>query len=150
MSSARRVVFDTSTLIGALLVPDSAPRRALMVAREWCELCGSEATLAEFEAVILRKKFDRYQNLTTRRAFAALVRRHTQVFEISESDVTHLPRACRDPRDDKFLALALACEADFIVSSDADLISMNPYEGITVVNAAEFLAVEKRPARKGK
>jgi putative PIN family toxin of toxin-antitoxin system len=113
-------------------------------------LCGSEATFSEFGSVILRKKFDRCQDPATRRAFAALIRRHTKVFEVSELDVAHLPRACRDFRDDKFLALALACNADFIVSSDADLLSMNPYEGIAVVNAMGFLAAGEQPARKGK
>lgn len=149
MSSARRVVFDTSTLIGALLVPDSAPQRALTLARQWYELCGSAATLAEFESVILRAKFDRYQDRATRQAFAALIRKHTQVFAIPDLAEERLPKPCRDPRDNKFLALALACEADFIVSSDADLISLNPYEGIAVINAVEFLAVVKQPARKG-
>lgn len=147
MSSARRVVFDTSTLIGALLLPDSSPRRALMAAREWCELCGSEATLAEFESVILRAKFDRYLNRDARSTFAGMIRRHTRLFAVSETDETRLPRACRDPRDNKFLALALASKADALVSSDADLTAMNPYEGTAIVNAAEFLALVLKPVR---
>lgn len=140
MRFARRVVFDTSTLIGAMLIPGSVPRKALNAAFVECELCGSEATLAELETVIGRAKFDRYLDRMTRIAFLDMVRRQIRLFVVTESNDAQLPRVCRDPRDNKFLALALVCEADAIVSSDADLTSMNPYEGIAIVSAAAFLA----------
>jgi predicted nucleic acid-binding protein len=46
---------------------------------------------------------------------------------------------CRDPKDDKFLSLALAAGADCIVSSDADLLALHPYRGIAIVTPAVFL-----------
>jgi len=45
---------------------------------------------------------------------------------------------CRDPEDNRFLALVLA--ADALVSSDEDLLMMNPWRGVPVMTAAEFLA----------
>jgi putative PIN family toxin of toxin-antitoxin system len=48
--------------------------------------------------------------------------------------------ACRDPRDDKFLEAALAGNADAIVSGDADLPVLNPFEKIPILRPAEFLA----------
>lgn len=121
-------------------MPGSVPRRALNVAFAECELCGSDATLAELEAVIVRSKFDRYLDRSTRIAFFDIVRRQIRLFAVSEADEARLSRVCRDPRDNKFLALALVCEAGVIVSSDADLTSMSPYEGTAVVSAAQFLA----------
>jgi putative PIN family toxin of toxin-antitoxin system len=48
--------------------------------------------------------------------------------------------ACRDPKDDKFLEAAHAAEADCIVSGDADLLDLSPFENIPVLRPAEFLA----------
>jgi predicted nucleic acid-binding protein len=50
-----------------------------------------------------------------------------------------LQEPCRDPRDNKFLALALACSADVVVSSDEDLLTLNPYRRIPVVLPRGFL-----------
>ena len=46
MSAPRRVVFDTSSLIGAALQPASVPYMALSVALGMADVCSSEATLA--------------------------------------------------------------------------------------------------------
>lgn len=48
--------------------------------------------------------------------------------------------ACRDPKDSKFLEAALAGKADCIVSGDADLLKLSPFEGILIQRPAEFIA----------
>jgi putative PIN family toxin of toxin-antitoxin system len=48
--------------------------------------------------------------------------------------------ACRDPKDDKFLEVAVAGKADVIVSGDEDLLVLNPFAGIPVVTPADFLS----------
>lgn len=48
--------------------------------------------------------------------------------------------ACRDPKDDKFLEAALAAQTDCIVSGDADLLDLTPFEEIPMLRPAEFLA----------
>lgn len=48
--------------------------------------------------------------------------------------------ACRDPKDDKFLEAALATQTDCIVSGDADLLDLTPFEEIPILRPAEFLA----------
>ncbi|MEO8356946.1 MAG: putative toxin-antitoxin system toxin component, PIN family [Chloroflexota bacterium] len=48
--------------------------------------------------------------------------------------------ACRDLKNDKFLEAALAVQTDCIVSGDADLLDMNPFETIPILRPAEFLA----------
>ena len=47
--------------------------------------------------------------------------------------------ACRDPKDNKFLEAALAGQADCLVSGDADLLVLTPFEGIPILRPAEFL-----------
>ena len=47
---------------------------------------------------------------------------------------------CRDSHDDKFIEAALATEVDCIVSGDADLLDLTPFENIPILRPAEFLA----------
>lgn len=49
--------------------------------------------------------------------------------------------ACRDPKDNKFLEVAVAGRADVIVSGDDDLLVLSPFEGIPVITPARFLAL---------
>jgi putative PIN family toxin of toxin-antitoxin system len=49
-------------------------------------------------------------------------------------------KVCRDPKDDKFLEAALAGKAESVVSGDADLLVLNPFEGINILRPSEFLA----------
>ena len=113
MSGFRRVVLDTSTLVSAALRVGSTPHQALALALSMGEVCVSVSTLAELDAVLMRPKFDAYQPPDVRRAFVALVRKHA--------------------------TLALACGADVLVSSDADLRALHPWQGIPVLSPQEFL-----------
>lgn len=44
----------------------------------------------------------------------------------------------RDPDDDKFLECAVAAEADYVVSADADLLSLREVESIPIVDMPTF------------
>ncbi len=48
-------------------------------------------------------------------------------------------RACRDPKDDMYLELAVSDEATCIVSGDQDLLQLNPFQGIPIITPDEFL-----------
>ena len=47
--------------------------------------------------------------------------------------------ACRDPKDDKFLELAVNGHADLIVSGDADLLALNPFREIPIITPVAFV-----------
>ena len=74
-------------------------------------------------------------------AFDQRVRKPSSVrlFAVDNADRAAVDRACRDPRDNQFLALALVSEADALVSSDEDLLVLHPWRGIPIVTPAEFL-----------
>lgn len=139
MSVLRRVVLDTSTLVSAALRVGSVPHQALLKALGTCEVCVSTSTLDELEQVLKRNKFDRYLDAETRLAFVALVRQHAHLFAVARADEVSVQPACRDPKDDKFLALAWICEADAIISSDHDLLALNPWRSIPVLKPADFM-----------
>jgi predicted nucleic acid-binding protein len=48
-------------------------------------------------------------------------------------------QACRDPRDDKFLALAVAGHADCIITGDKDLLALHPFRGIAILTPMAYL-----------
>jgi putative PIN family toxin of toxin-antitoxin system len=137
---SQRVVLDTSTLVSAALRIGSIPHQVLIKALGTCDVCASDETLRELERVLNRKKFDRYVDRDSRSEFAALIRRHVHLFSVRDGGLEALEPTCRDPEDNKFLALALVAEADLLVSSDEDLLVMNPWRGITIVTPADFLS----------
>lgn len=47
--------------------------------------------------------------------------------------------ACRDPKDDKFLELAVNESADLVISGDADLPVLNPFQGVPIIVPALFV-----------
>lgn len=132
-----RIVIDTNTIISAVIIPKSIPAQALKKALEHYVICISEETEQELIEVISRPKFDRYfvDNIFTRESFL-------RVF--LESCIKVNPRTqvqdCRDPKDDKFLSVALEAKAVMLVTGDKkDLLSMNPYKDVAIITAREFL-----------
>ena len=139
MSDRQRVVIDTSTLIGAVLRPNSVPRQAFLAAVRLYELCVSQATLAELREVMQRPKFDRYAPLHERLDFCVLVSERARQWDVDTTSEQVADGACRDVKDTKFLALSLACQAVALVSSDADLLVLHPWNGVSILTPAAFL-----------
>jgi putative PIN family toxin of toxin-antitoxin system len=46
---------------------------------------------------------------------------------------------CRDPKDDKFLELAINGRADAIISGDADLLTLDMFRGIPIITPSAFV-----------
>ncbi|MGH8208456.1 MAG: putative toxin-antitoxin system toxin component, PIN family [Steroidobacteraceae bacterium] len=132
--SRRRVVADTNVLISRLLLPQSVASKAVRKAVGEGQLLVSSATLDELADVLSRPKFDRYVDVEDRQEFFRLLTR------IAERVVATYPvKACRDPKDDKFLEVAINGEADVIVTGDKDLLVLTPFREIDIVTPAEYL-----------
>ena len=138
MNSWRRVVFDTSALVSAALRVGSTPHRVVAKSLAVGQICVSVYTLAELELVLARPKFDRYQLPDVRLAFFALVRQHAVCFDVTAAHKIQATPPCRDPKDDPFLALCIACDADALVSSDEDLLVLHPWNGMPILKPADF------------
>lgn len=134
-----RVVFDTSTLAGAVLKAGSKPYRALALALGSCTICSCEQAIAELADVLSRTYFDRNLSRSDRDDFLALLRENAAVFHVSETAAASVEPRCRDERDHFILALAVISEADVIVSSDSDLLVLHPWRGIRILTPADFL-----------
>jgi uncharacterized protein len=134
MSRQRRLVLDTNVLVSAALCLGSVPRQAFLKARAEGNLLASEETLAEFREVLQRRKFDPFIEQAVRENIAAEYGPNCTMVSIGAPI-----RICRDPRDDKFLELAVHGRADAIVTGDEDLLALNPFRGIAIIAPAEYL-----------
>lgn len=130
------IVFDASTLVGAALKVDSVPEQALLRAAEIDILVLSSAVDAEIAEVLARPKFSRVVSAARRRRFLEVLRGEAVWFQPSVRVFD-----CRDSRDNMYLELALAAGAETIVSSDSDLLVLNPWRGVRILTAADYLAV---------
>ena len=129
-------VFDTNSLISANLSAESVNRRAYDRAREIGITVHSDLTFLEFSEVLTRPKFDKYISNQERQQAISAFERKSQLITIS-SEIS----ICRDPKDNKFLDLAIDSGAACIITGDKDLLVLNPFEGIPILTAADFLKV---------
>ena len=129
-----RCVFDTNVFVSASLLPDSKPRKALDLALQKGKVLLSFAALAELYEVLSRKQFRRYVDEEDVRIFLAALTREAQWVDV-DVRIT----ACRDPKDDKFLELAVSGRATHIVTGDTDLLALNPFQGIQILPPHSFL-----------
>ncbi len=134
---ALRVVLDTQVLLrGAVARTESLTSKIYDAWREGrFTLLLSEPIAAEIEEVLLRPEVLQKLHLNPLEALAlvTLVRRRA----LFVSPVTPI-RQSRDPSDDKFLECAVAGEADYIVSADADLLSLREIQRIPVLDVPTF------------
>ena len=135
MTSNIRVVLDTNVAVSAALLPRSTPRRAFDLVLEYSTFLMSVATLAELNEVLRRPRFDRYLSEEERLAFLAAVLRESEMVV-----VTAVVSVCRDPRDDKFLELAVSGAATHIISGDDDLLSLHPFRGVAIISPQDFVS----------
>jgi len=129
-----RCVFDTNVLVSALLLPDSKPRHALNRALREGKVLVSFPALAELNEVLGRKRFRRYVDEEDVRSFLAALTREAEWVDVEERI-----QACRDPKDDKFLELAVGGRETHIVTGDMDLLTLNPFRGIAILPPHRFL-----------
>jgi putative PIN family toxin of toxin-antitoxin system len=134
MANEPRFVFDTNVVISALLLRYSAARQAFDRATQKGKFLISLATVEELNDVLQRKGFEKYITEEERMEFLSAFVRDGVWVEIVERVV-----ACRDPKDDKFLELAVNGKAICIVSGDEDLLVLHPFRGIAIVSPRQFL-----------
>ena len=127
-------VFDTNVLISAALLKQSISRTALDKALDEGEILASIETVNELNSVLGREKFSRYITTTERFQFLAMYLKETRQIKIE----THISD-CRDPRDNKFLELAVSGQANCIISGDQDLLVLHPFRGIKIITPREFV-----------
>ncbi len=130
-----RVVLDTGILIAALITRETPDLIYQAWRKKKFELITSEWQLSEFRRVSRYPKLRKYLvpseagNMINGLRYQALVFTDLPALEISP-----------DPDDNPVLAMAVAGEADFLVSGDKrDLLALKIIEKTKIVTARNFL-----------
>ncbi|HEV2833259.1 MAG TPA: putative toxin-antitoxin system toxin component, PIN family, partial [Hanamia sp.] len=82
-----------------------------------------------------RKKFDKYISLDERIEILSFL--ETQLIELEQPEKKLT--ICRDPKDNKYLELAIHYHATCIITGDKDLLELHPFQNIPILNAADYL-----------
>jgi putative PIN family toxin of toxin-antitoxin system len=128
-----RVVVDTNIFISVAIKAQTIPNIAVYRAAQRGVLLKSHVTEAELMEVIDRPYLARLISLDARNRLLQL----TAVAELVS--ITERFTACRDPKDDKFLELAVKGDADLILTGDNDLLELNPFRDIPIVTPVTFV-----------
>jgi uncharacterized protein len=128
-----RLVVDTNVFVSAALKEVSWPAWTVRWLGRHGGLLKTSATEEEVLAVLQRPRIAP--------KIASLFLDHLRRLFATAEFVTIAERvvACRDPKDDKFLELAVNGHADVIVSGDADLLVLDTFRGIPIVPPAAFV-----------
>jgi putative PIN family toxin of toxin-antitoxin system len=82
-----RIVVDTNVFISALLIKKSIPFQVVNIAFKLGKILYSDATYAELQQVLFRRKFDKYLTLEERNIF---------LFKLANDSPSIEIQSCRD------------------------------------------------------
>jgi putative PIN family toxin of toxin-antitoxin system len=129
-----RLPFDTNVFVSALLFRNSWPSQAVRRATTLHTLLMSEPLWEEVVDVLHRARLQRYFTSEERDTFLSYL-------DSKAEWVSAIPRfeVCRDPKDNMSLDLAVSGNADCVVTSDKDLLVLDPFQGIRIITPEAFL-----------
>jgi putative PIN family toxin of toxin-antitoxin system len=127
------LVIDTNIWVSYLLNATSPVGRKLDKILDRERYAFSDATFSELADVLLRPKFENYVSRETRLELIRKAGLGASWFTPGETVAD-----CRDPRDNKFLELAVAAGASHILTGDEDLLCLNPFRGIAIQTIGAF------------
>ena len=144
VSHSARVVFDTNVVLSALVFTTST---SVALRRTWqtgaYTPLASAATVAELVRAIAYPKFE-LSAAERDELLADYLPWCNIVGLLAQAPRKKVPR-CRDPHDEPFLELAIAGEAELLVTGDADLLALAGEVSFSIVSPAAFL---ERAARR--
>ena len=132
-----RAVLDVNVIVSGTIVKKGPPHALLRALREeqW-NLVSSREILGDIQRVLNLPKISRRYGLTPQD-----IRDVLQLLETRAAVVPgrlRIPRTARDPEDDQILACAVEGHADYVVSGDQDLLSLERYREIPIISPAAF------------
>ncbi|QYX33645.1 putative toxin-antitoxin system toxin component, PIN family [Sphaerospermopsis torques-reginae] len=127
-----KVIIDTNVLVSAVL-KGREPRDVIqfVVDSPHCDWIVSEDILAEYQDVLSRKKFKLTDEV--RKEWLEIINLVTTLV-----DVQVTVDFARDRKDEKFLACAVAAEADFLITGDSDFNQAQNLVNTTIVSVSTF------------
>jgi uncharacterized protein len=129
------VVFDTNVFIAALITEGLCSRLLRRARAGEFALVACPVILEEIQRA-LRQKFKLTRDEITW-ATAPIVEAISRMLE-PETSITGI---CRDADDENILACAVAARAEYLVTGDADLLTIGSFREVTIVSPRDFEAL---------
>jgi putative PIN family toxin of toxin-antitoxin system len=134
-----KIVIDTNVIVSAALKDGTPPalvlgacvdRRITLVTTTW--------QLDELQRVLGYSRIAARLLAERRSRLLDSVRHLAEIVVPTGAAQGAVPR---DPDDENILEAAIAGNADYIITGDKDLLDVGTFEGITIVNPAQFVEV---------
>jgi putative PIN family toxin of toxin-antitoxin system len=126
-----KVFFDTNVYVAEALLGSAAAEMLETTVRLRWRIVSSLHVLDETERVLVEK-------LGFSRRFGLLTRDHVR----RRASLATLPasrhQVPNDPADSPILAAALTAGADLLVTNDAHLLALHPYQGLRIISMSAF------------
>jgi uncharacterized protein len=129
-----RVIVDTNLWISFLLTKDF-PTLDKLFADQSTTLLFSQELLDEFIEVARRPKFKKYFSLADLQDLLQELSLRAEFI-----DVTSSVTACRDPKDNFLLSLAVDGEASHLITGDKDLLDLKNFEETKIITIAAYIS----------
>jgi putative PIN family toxin of toxin-antitoxin system len=138
MDTTPKIIIDTSAFIPVLLKshPTATASILQLAVDQVVKLYTSRPCLDELEETITRKKF-----VSSTARPKEDIQKMVQQYDYLCHLVTPLVDVdvCRDEKDNKFLSLAKHIKADFLITVDNDLLTLNPFENTVICRGRDFI-----------
>ena len=132
-----RAVIDTSVLIRYLIEPSAAIKE--LIEKRWLgtelQMVTAPDLIAELENVLGRAYI---QTLIRPEEGEAILDAITLKADVLPP-LGPVPAYTRDPKDDKFIACALAGDANYVISEDKDMLVLAVVGDVRIVTPYDFL-----------
>ena len=127
-----RVVIDTNIWISFLIGKSLTGLSKAIISGQVIVLF-SDDLFGELIKVLKRPKFKKYFSEIAIENLVALLYEKVELIEI-----THHFEDCRDAKDNFLLDLAVSGRANCLVTGDADLLILNPFQGVEIISYQHF------------
>lgn len=127
-----RVVIDTNVWISFLIGKILSDLSEAMINNK-IKILFSEELFDELVEVLQRPKFEKY---FSRENITELI--YLLYFKTDMVEITKCFKDCRDPKDNFLLDLGISGNADYLVTGDDDLLALNPFHGMQIMNYRLF------------
>jgi len=127
-----RLVIDTNIWI-SFLIGKSLTGLSQAIIGDLVIVLFSDDLFGELIKVLKRPKFKKYFSETAIEDLVTLLYEKVELIEI-----THHFEDCRDVKDNFLLDLAVSGHANYLVTGDADLLILNPFQGVAIISYQHF------------
>jgi len=130
-----RVVFDTNVLIAAFIAEGLCSKLLHRANKGNFDLCISSFIINEFQKTLKAKIGLSDSEI---KALTDLLHDIVKMADPGEREEKQAGGICRDKADDRVLACALACKADYLVTGDQDLLEIRKFHKVKIITPRDF------------